>query len=472
MNDEKILILGAGPAGMAAAVQLSKNRKESIIVEKNLEVGGLARTFFYGNFRTDVGPHRFFSKNKFLYDFIEELLGKKWIKVKRITRFYIKEKFFLYPVNLKNAVLNVGVFHAFRIILDYLIEKIKKIFRKKQSVSFEEQIVSDFGRSLAELNMLNYTEKIWGIPCSKISPDWATQRIQGLSIKEVIKKALKKTGVGPKSMVEQFYYPEEGNYLIYEKMRKKAGKNAVFKMNSAVSKITHKNSIISKVEIISNGKKQEIEVNNEIISSIPITLFIRLLEPKAPKSIVGEVKKLKFRSHVSLFITLNKSSVFKDQWIYFPEKEIPFARIMEPKNFSKKMSPENKTSILLEFFCWENDKIWNANKEELFKLAVPWLEKLGFINKKEVINYFVHKEKNAYPVYDLNYNRPLNKIINYLNQFENLQVIGRGGRFKYNNQDHALEMGFIAARNIIERKKHSFEYIGTEQEYFEKGYVK
>ena len=196
------------------------------------------------------------------------------------------------------------------------------------------------------------------------------------------------------------------------------------------------------------------------------------MEPKAPNEVLEAAKNLKFRSHVSLFITVNKPSVFPDQWIYFPDKEIPFGRIMEPKNFSKKMSPADKTSLLVEFFCWENDKIWNASKDELFELSIKWLEKLGFIRREEVIDYFVHKEKYAYPVYDLNYKEKSGIVKSYLRQFRNLQLIGRAGCFRYNNQDHALEMGILAARSIIEGKQYNIEEVGAEQEYFERGYVR
>ncbi len=473
-KDKKVLILGAGPAGMAAAIELYKVGKSFIVIEKNEQVGGLARTFQYGEFRTDIGPHRFFSQNQYLYDFIEDLLGEKWIKVDRRTRFYINGKFFLYPVELKNALLNVGFYRAFRILFDYLSQRVKKFFVNQNPVSFEEQLISDFGRELAELNMLNYTEKIWGLPCSEISPDWSKQRIKGLSFKEVIKKALIKSKGGPKTLVDQFYYPDTGTGLIYEKIKERAlsgVEGGVLNLNSYPVEIIHDSNEIAEV-IVNIDSNNQIIKPEYVISSIPITEFVNLLEPTVPSEVLQAVKNLKFRSHVSLFIMFNKPSVFPDQWIYLPDKEIPFGRIMEPKNFSKKMSPLDKTSLLVEFFCWENDKIWNASKEELFELSIGWLEKLGFIKRKEVIGYFIHKEKYAYPVYDLKYKENLGKVKDYLEQFKNLQLIGRAGSFRYNNQDHALEMGILAARNIIEGKRYNIEEVGAEQEYFERGYVK
>lgn len=470
--DKEVLILGSGPAGMASAFELHKAGKPFIVIEKNEMVGGLAKTLQYGEFRTDIGPHRFFSQNKYLYDLIKDLLGEKWITVDRLTRFYINGKFFLYPVELKNALLTVGFYRAFRILFDYLSERIEKIFVRKDPTSFEEQIVSDFGTALAELNMLNYTEKIWGIPCSEISPDWAKQRIKGLSLKDVIKKALITSKEGPKTLIDHFYYPDTGTVLIYEKIKERilnCGED-VLKLNSYPIKIIHDDDKIMEVVVNIEGDNQFIK-SKFVISSIPITEFVNLLEPEAPAEALQAIKNLKFRSHVSLFITLNKSSVFPDQWIYFPDKEIPFGRIMEPKNFSTKMAPRDKTSLLIEFFCWENDKIWNTNKKELLELSIRWLEKLDLIKRGEVIDCFIHKEKYAYPVYDLKYREHLGKIKDYLRQFKNLQLIGRAGSFRYNNQDHALEMGIRAARNIIEQKQYNIEEVGAEQEYFERGYV-
>lgn len=457
---------------MAAAFELHKAGKPFTVIEKNGQVGGLARTLQHGKFRTDIGPHRFFSKNQYLYGLIEDLLGKRWIEVNRLTKFYINKKFFLYPIKIKNALLNVGSYKAFRILFDYLFEKVKGRFMKKNLRSFEDYIIYGFGRTLAELNMLNYTEKIWGLPCSEISLDWAKQRIRGLSLMSALKKSFTKSKEGPKTLVDQFFYPDTGTGLIYERIKERAqiDERVDIKTHSLPLKIIHNNNKIIEV-VIDSENKELIYKPKHIISSIPITELIHLLSPEVPREVLQAIKNLKFRSHVSLFITLNKPSVFPDQWIYFPDKEIPFARIMEPKNFSKKMSPADKTSLLIEFFCWKNSKIWNASKKQLFELSMEWLEKLNFIKKNQVIDCYVHREKYAYPVYDLNYKEHLDKIKNYLGQFDNLQCIGRVGSFRYNNQDHALEMGILAAKSIIEKKQYNIEEIGAEQQYFERGYL-
>lgn len=471
MEDKNnILILGAGPAGMGAAFEFHKAAKPFTVIEKDERIGGLAKTLQYGEFRTDIGPHRFLAKNRYLYCCIEELLNENWTKVDRRTEFYINGKFFLYPINLKNALLNVGLYKGGRIIFDYLIEKIKSKFIKKELPSLEDKLISDFGRTLAELNMLNYTEKIWGLPCSNISSDWAVQRIEKLSLKEVIKKSfIKSHQNGPKTFADRFYYPETGTGLIYEKIKETISEKAAdFKTNSYPVKIFHNGNRITAVIIDSDKQKNITYEPGHVISSIPITELVALLEPQAPVDILYSVKKLRFRSHLCIFITIDRPSVFLDQWIYFPDKDIPFGRVMEPKNFSKKMSPADRTSLLVEFFCWENDKIWNAGDKELFELTAEWLEKAGIIEKNALMDYFIHRERYAYPVYDLDYRGNLGKVKDYLNRFENLQYIGRSGRFRYNNQDHALEGGILAARGVLEGRQYNLEEIGSEQVCLEK----
>jgi protoporphyrinogen oxidase len=460
MGKEETVIIGAGPAGMACAMELFKKNKNFTIIEKDSKVGGLSKTYEFGEFKTDNGPHRFFSKNKYLYEFIENILGEKWIKVRRHTRFYIQGKFYKYPVEIKNVLLNIGFFKSVKVLTDYVLSKIK--YRKKEWVNFEEYALATFGKTLAELNILNYTEKIWGIPCTEISVDWANQRIKNLNLMNIMKKYL---GIhnGSKSLVEEFYYPAEGTGLIYDSILDKVKKKNKILLNEEPKKIILSKNKIKEIHIKS-GKKIKTE---QVVSSIPITRFIELIEPKADKKVLQAAKNLRYRSQVYLFLTINRERITKDQWIYFPDKEIPFGRISEMKNFSSVMSPKGKTSLFIEFFCWEGDNIWKMNKEELFEFSIKWLERLKFVSRKDIVDKFLIKKNYVYPVYDLNYKKNLEILENYLNNIENLTYIGRPGRFRYTNQDHSLEMGISAARNIIENKKPEIENIYSEDEYLE-----
>ncbi|MFA5363510.1 MAG: FAD-dependent oxidoreductase [Candidatus Omnitrophota bacterium] len=472
MDTDLVLILGAGPAGLSAAFELTRKGRRCALVERNGAVGGLSRTLCFDGFLTDIGGHRFFSQNKSLYGFIEGLLGDGWIQVERLSRFYINGRFYLYPINLKETLVRMGPGVSFRIGRDFLHEKAKKSLFKRKVVSFEDKVVSDFGRTLAEIVMLGYTEKIWGLPCSGISPDWITQRIKNLSVREIIKNAVFPDKNRPKTLVDRFFYPDRGIGRIFEEMKERVAVvdgNKLY-LNSYPVKISHRDNRIREV-LVSNGGRSFSFEPGHLISSIPITELVELLDPQPPEDILKAAHNLKFRSHISLFIFLDRPQASKNQWIYFPDREVPFGRIMEPKNWSAAMAPEDKTSLLIEFFCWHGDRTWNSSSEDLLERALPVLEKSGLAGKKEVMRHYVHREKYAYPVYDLHYKRSAEKVKNYLGSFKNLRLIGRSGRFRYNNMDHAMETGMLAARSILEDKQYDLDEAGSEQAYFERGDV-
>jgi protoporphyrinogen oxidase len=477
MLKEKIIIIGAGPAGLSCAYELDKAGFISQIYEKEDCVGGFSKTLIFKEgvlfFKTDIGPHRFFSKQKYLYDMIKEILGDDWVLVKRKTRQFIDGKFYDYPIKAFQAFKNIGIVRAIKMLLSYLYATIRFRFFRKEVKNFDDYIVSNFGRSLGEFNMLNYTEKIWGISCKKIHPDWAKQRIKGLNLISALKNALfQEKKDSPKSLVDSFFYPKNGTGQIYETISEKIQNNGSdIKLKSFPKKIFHKDGLITSLDINVDGRIKTI-IPKTVVNSIPITDFIMLLSPKPPQEVLKAVQSLNWRSQVYLFITLNKDYVTRDNWIYFPDKEIPFARVSEMKNFQKSMSPENKTSLFIEFFCSETDDIWSKSKEELFDMVFPFFSKNGFFKKEDVRNYYSFKKKYAYPIYDLDYLKHLNIIKKYLDTFKNLYYIGRPGRYKYNNQDHSLEMGITAARSIIDNKRYDLDKIGSEDEYFEKGVIK
>ncbi len=474
MTQYDAVILGGGPAGMASAMELSRKGKRTAIIEKASMVGGLAKTFEFqetsGTYRTDIGPHRFFSKNKYLYDFIEDLLKEKWIKVNRLTRFYVDGKFYFYPVRLGNVLTQMGPIRAVRALIDYLFARLRRRIWPKEIRSFEDYAVTTFGRTLAEFNMLNYTEKIWGIPCSEISRDWALQRIGGLSVWSTLKKMIFKKS-GPKSLVDSFYYPEFGSGTIYEAIAERIRqKGSDVLVSSEPTRIRWQGNRVTAVDVKTPDGEKTFEAP-AYVCSIPITQTVKLMDPAPPKELVEAVSGLRFRAQVYLFLTVNKEQISPDNWVYFPNKNIPFGRISEMKNFSKQMSPPGKTSLFVEYFCFEGDKIWNMSKGDLFDLTITHLDQLGFLKKEEVLSIHHFKQQHVYPIYDLEYKNRIETVMKWLDGFENFYVIGRPGRFRYTNQDHSLEMGILAAQSILDGKRRDVEEVGNEKEYFERGYI-
>lgn len=475
------LIIGAGPAGLAAAMELSRAGKDFMVIEKQSVVGGLARTYTFKEgkhtFLTDNGPHRFFSKNQYLYDFIEDLLKEKWITVARQTRQHIDGKFYDYPVNAPQALRNLGALKAARIGFDYLVAKVQYGWLKKPMRNFDDYVVANFGRTLAEFNMINYTEKIWGVPAKTIHSDWAGQRIKGLSLSSLAKNSLgkligSKSGDTPKSLIDTFYYPENGTGLIYNAIVDRITKQGYkVLLETAPTELKHDGKKFTEAIVDSPQGKMVIEFEN-LVESVPMKDFIKLIKPMVPAKIIAANDKLRYRHQKYLFITLDKESVSTDQWIYFPSKETPIARVSEMRNFSKTMSPKGKTSLFIEFFCFEGDDLWTMPDADLFEIALKYFEKINFFKREEVRKYYVLKERNVYPIYDVHYKTYLAVLKDYLDTFTNLYYIGRPGRFRYNNQDHSLEMGMLAAKSLIDGIKYDIEKVGSEFEYYESGTLK
>ncbi|MEN9921332.1 MAG: hypothetical protein RLZZ517_310 [Candidatus Parcubacteria bacterium] len=474
--ETETLIIGAGPAGLACAMELFKKGKDFIILEKDLEVGGLSKTYkIIGDngdiFFTDNGPHRFFSKNQYLYDFIEDAIDGDWLKVKRQTRQFIDGKFYDYPIDAFQALKNIGVPKATLMFYDYLVAKINYGILKKPVKNFRDYVVANFGRTLGEFNMINYTEKIWGISAQNIHQDWASQRIKGLNLRSVLfdyvsNKVLKKDP-NAKSLIHEFYYPRKGSGQIYNSI--------IGKIISGNRKIFHKVSLQKVVKTENRfevafkiGDVSYVIRSKHLVESVPIKEFLQILEPQPPQNVLKDALELKYRSQVYLFVTLNKDKITDDQWIYFPSKKVSFGRISEMKNFSEYLSPKGKTSLFVEFFCTEGDDMWNMDKEEVLKLFIKDSENMNLFKVEDIQNSYLMKKRNIYPVYDLFYEEKVKNVKDFLDSVPNLFAIGRPGRFRYNNQDHSLEMGIVAAKSIIENKRYDIETIGSDKEYYEK----
>lgn len=475
------MIIGAGPAGMAAAWHLARAKKDFCALEKNIEVGGLSRTYSIREgdleFRTDNGPHRFFSKNKYLYDMIGAILQERWLLVERHTQQYLDGVFLDYPLRLGQVIKSVPLRHLVHMFFDYVIAFIRYHVFKKPITTFYDYAIANFGKRLAELNVLGYTEKVWGISCKELHPDWATQRISGLNIMSLIKDFVlglffrKRGTTGPKSLVDSFYYPEYGTGLIYQTMQQKLEEQGYqVSTSSFPTKLFHDGKRITRGEFSIAGETHTISFGH-LIESIHITDFVKLLSPLPPQAVLDAAARLRYRSQVYLFVTLDKSQVTRNQWLYFGDRTIPFARVSEMKNFSARMSPPDKTSLFVEFFCNEEDAIYTMSAKALLAITLPHLEQFGFIKAGDVRHAYRFQGGKDYPIYDLAYRDNLKVVQEYLNGFTNLQFIGRPGRFKYTNQDHSLEMGILAARSVIEGKRLDIESVGSEKEYFEKGYL-
>lgn len=448
------VILGGGLGGLSAAYTLSKVGRNVVIFERDAKIGGLAKTIIHRGFRFDLGGHRLIISSEKIERFVKEIPKCHFLVVPRNSKIYIFNKYFDYPLRAVPALFGLGLPTTLRIILDYFKERIKNTLNPPEIISLEDWVVNRFGRKMFDLYFKMYSEKVWGIDSKRISKDWLSQRIKGLSLWTAAENAFFRfTGKKINTLADKFIYPVEGIGQLSEQLGKKIeDQQSAVVTDTRVMLINCENFCVKSVSV-KNGEHYYDVHGNEFISSIPLTSLIKMLRPTAPQDILEAVAQLKYRDLVVVTVMLNCEKVTDLTWMYLPEKNIPFGRVHEPKNWSPKMAPEGKTHIVAEYWSFKGDNIWKARDEELISLTVEHLKKLGVVRKNEVIDSYVVRVPEAYPLFEVGYERPYGKILNYLKNYDNLHLCGRGGLFRYYNMDHAIESGIDIAETIL--RKHS-----------------
>jgi len=444
------IIIGAGPAGLTAGYYFVKHGWPVTVFEADKQVGGLSKTVKYKGYRFDIGGHRFLTKMDNIFKLWVEIISRKsFLKVNRLSRIYYQGKFFNYPLKPLQALKNLGLIQSFKVIIDY---GLIRLFPKKNEKNFENYMTNRFGKTLYELFFKHYTQKILGINPKRLSADWASQRIQGLSLIKAVLAAFKlnKIDTNVKNLSQAFYYPEFGPGQMWEAASKKIiEKGGVIKINRPIIKIKWNSKRIKKLNNFS--------VKGQIMSSMPMVNLIEALSPLPPNKIVQAARNLKYRDFITVVLVVNGKNIFPDNWIYVHDARLKVGRIQNYKNWSKKMvkDPERTSSLGLEYFCREGDELWNMTKNELIDLGGKEIIKMGLIKAGAVIDGSIVRAKKAYPVYDLNYKKNVRVIRNWLEKnIKNLVLIGRNGMHRYNNQDHSMLTGLLAAENTVRNKNH------------------
>ncbi|HLW35207.1 MAG TPA: FAD-dependent oxidoreductase [Chthoniobacterales bacterium] len=462
-----VAIIGAGPAGITAAYQLVKSGIRTEVFEAAPSVGGLARTIDLWNQKVDLGPHRFFSSDPRVNKVWLEVMGDDYEMVNRLTRIYYKGRFFYYPLKPFNALANLGVLEAMRCMTSYGVQRFR---RCNEQDCFETWVVGRFGRRLFEIFFKTYSEKLWGIGCQELDADFAAQRIKKLSLLEAIKNSLF-TGNGNqhKTLVDQFAYPHNGSGEVYRRM-------AAFVRNNGGSveckQPVHRVLVKDRRAIGLEFENGEQRFFDQVISTMPLNLLVTRLA-NVPDRIVAAANSLRFRNTILVYLKVESTRLFKDNWLYIHSPELRTGRITNFRNWAPQLYGDEPSSILaLEYWCNNEDPLWSEKDDRLIDLAKNELNKTGLTNKAVISAGYVHRIPRCYPVYVRGYKNALEPVEQYLKQIDGLTVIGRYGSFKYNNQDHSILMGVLAAENIAQDAKlHDLWQINTDYEYQESAVI-
>lgn len=467
------VIIGGGPAGLTAAYELSKYGCGSTVLESDDQVGGLSRTVFYEGFRFDIGGHRFFSKVPLVNETWHEILGDEFLLRSRISRIFYDGKFFDYPLKPANALLNLGPVEAVRVALSYARSHLAP---ERDERSFEAWVKNRFGSRLYEIFFKTYTEKVWGMPCSEISADWAAQRIKNLSLLEAVRAAWLgsgKTGDGEviTTLIEQFHYPRLGPGMMWDRCAEILGERGVPTLREhRVERIRHENGrVVAVVARDPSGAQIELPASH-CISSMPVRELIMALDPAPPDSVLQAAHALRYRDYLTTVLILRQAETFPDNWIYIHSPEVKLGRIQNYKNWSPEMVPDpSKTALGLEYFLWEHDEEWDWPNERLIEFGMRECQRIGLVEARDVEDGTVVRMRKAYPIYDHAYLDHLGTIRRFLQGVENLELIGRNGQHRYNNQDHSMLTGIYAARNLILGADYDVWSVNVEAEYHEDG---
>jgi protoporphyrinogen oxidase len=461
-----LVVIGGGPAGLTAAYELQKLDPDAraLVIEADHIVGGIARTESYKGFRFDIGGHRFFTKVPEVEAMWHEILGDDLITVPRSSRIYYRGKYYDYPLKLFNALSNIGVYEAVRIVLSYIKWQVR---RDRPDVSFEDWVINRFGGRLYMHFFKSYTEKVWGINPRHIQADWAAQRIKNLSLHKAVWNAISGAN-DTASLIEKFLYPRLGPGQMWERASEEIIRGGgEVRLENRVEKIRRAGSRVTEVDVSdTSGARYSVPVRH-LISSMSLREAMEAFDPPPPPEVLEAASKLKYRDFLIVTLVLDRPDPFPDNWIYVHSGEVKVGRIQNFRAWSPEMLPnDSQASIGMEYFCQAGDGLWTSTDEELHELATRELAELGLARAEEVVDGTVIRQPKAYPVYDTEYREAVATIAAWVDSLENFQCVGRNGQHRYNNQDHSMLTAMLAARNVL-GADHDVWSVNVERSYHE-----
>ena len=513
METKRIIVIGAGPAGLTAAIELLKKGHAVTVLEASDRIGGISQTVRYHGNRMDIGGHRFFSKDERVNRWWAERMplqgAPAWDDKRlnaekdyapegpdpektdrvmllrdRVSRIYFQHHFFDYPISMKwSTIRSMGFLTTMKAGFSYLFSCVHKL----PETSLENFYINRFGRVLYSMFFESYTEKVWGRHPSKISADWGAQRVKGLSIrailKDIFRKLLGTKGEVETSLIERFYYPKLGPGQLWELAAEEVKKlGGEIKMNCPVIALEAESGRIAAVRYREAGEEKRLEAD-DVFSSMPVRELVdSLLGAQVPDDVREAADTLPYRDFITVGLLVKDLLIRNDTkrktirnrvpdcWIYVQDRDVKLGRVQIFNNWSPYMvrDPENTVWIGLEYFADEGDELWSRTEAELIDLGKREIERIGVARASDVLDAHAERVKKAYPAYFDGYAH-MDRIVRFLDEFGNLYCIGRNGQHRYNNMDHSMATAF-AAVDILEQgggDKTALWQVNTEQSYHE-----
>jgi protoporphyrinogen oxidase len=455
----KIVVLGAGPAGLSAAWRLSELGFPVTVLERDDAVGGMGKTIAVGKYAVDYGPHTFHiretEESRAIHEAIQPFFGEDPLILTRGTRVLLRGKEYVYPLEMLQVLTGVSPLLSFRIVFDYLVATIKStIAPPKKEHSFEEWGVRNLGRTLYDLCFGIYSARVWGLPTSQISSKQA-QRVAKLNLKNIVLRTL---GIkaDPATYFTKYMYPRQGISVLYENMAAAIRrKHNCILLNTSAVRLERDgdrgDGKIARVVFSRDGREDAIECDG-VLSTLPLPHLVRMMSPRLPQAVADHAAKLRYRSLKLIYIALKRPQLTDYHWVYLLDQQFRVNRMSEQKNVSGDMVPADRTILCIELSCWRDEPLWSATNEEIYRIALRDLMQMGYgVTEDEVEDYYVTDIPTAYPVYELNFEEHLIPTLEGVHSVSNLLTLGRHGLFLNNSMDDNVLLGMKVGDHIAAR---------------------
>ena len=447
----RVAILGGGACGTTAAWHLARAGAEVTVIEREPRVGGLCGTEERDGFRFDFGGHRFISKSRALEGLVRELVGEDLLLRTRSSAVLHGGRRYRYPLELDDVVRNAGFVDGGRALLSYGRQRLT---RARADVSFEDWVVQRFGRRLYDAFFGPYTHKLWGIPPTEISADWAAQRISLPSLGDVALRLAGLRSGGARTYARRYWYPRLGIGQIFERMAAVAERHgARFRLGARVTGLGRgKDGEVRAVQLSGPRGDEELRCD-AVISTLSLPLLARMLGGASlPSDVARAASRLRFRAIRLMHFLLDRPEFSPHTWLYVSEPRYRIARIQEPRRRSPEMAPPGRTSLMLELPCDVGDELWSASEDEVAARCLDELAALGFRDvARDLAGYYSSFVEEGYPIYHLDYRKERARVLAWAGETANVVSVGRQGAFRYVFMDTAMEMGVAAAERVLGR---------------------
>jgi protoporphyrinogen oxidase len=468
-DQPRVVVIGAGPAGLTAAFQLGKRGVPVTVLEGTDQVGGISRTVERDGWRFDIGGHRFFTKVQEVEDLWHEILpDEDFLLRPRMSRIFYQGKYYDYPLKATNALKNLGPIEAVRCVLSYVYAQIRP---PKNQDKFEGWVTAKFGKRLYQHFFKSYTEKVWGIPADELEADFAAQRIKNLDLRKAIVNAIlpKRNQKEITSLIEEFQYRKYGPGMMWEVCRDKViAQGSTVHMETKVRRIHHGEGGAYEVVAEHPDGSTSTFGCDHVISSMPFTKLVKGMEPTPPAEVIEAADDITYRDFLSVALVVPEEFAFPDNWIYIHSPEVEVGRIQNYGSWSPYMVKEGRTCLGLEYFVFEGDDMWDKSDDDLIEQAKQELQFLGLVDPSRVELGHVVRVPKAYPTYDEGYTDRVDTLRKWIDTTTpNVHPVGRNGMHRYNNQDHSMLTAMLTVENILDGAEHDVWTVNVEEDYHE-----